>query len=230
MPTGVYIRTKKCRQSLSNARKGKFIGKLSPSWKQKIKKRCIFCNNKFEVHPYREDSAKFCSGSCSAKYLFSTNRNPNIGRKVSDKSKSKMSISHKGQISIRKGKTNIEMFGKEKAEILKQKNRESTIKQLKRQNINTDTLPERIVENYLLFNNILYVKQYVYKLGVADFWLPEINTIIEADGDYWHSSPKVIDRDERQTKWLEENDYIVYHFKERDIKKDINECFLRIKS
>ena len=83
-----------------------------------------------------------------------------------------------------------------------------------------NAIRDTLRDNQLLFNNILYVKQYRYKLGIADFWLPETNTIIECDGDYWHNLPNAVIRNKKQTKWLEENDYTVYRFWEHDIKND----------
>jgi len=109
----------------------------------------------------------------------------------------------KNHIHPMKGKTYKELYGKEKAEQLREQNRESTIKQLKEGNmLVADTKIERLVENELLFNDLLYIKQHPYKLGIADFWLPEINTIIMCDGDYWHHYPKGKPRDAKQVKYL----------------------------
>lgn len=89
---------------------------------------------------------------------------------------------------------------------------------------NEDTIPERIFENYLLFNDVLYLKQFKYDLGIADFWLPEFNAIVEIDGLYWHSKPKAIERDIRQTAWLEHEGYIVHRFTDKQINQDVESC------
>lgn len=83
-----------------------------------------------------------------------------------------------------------------------------------------DTKIEKKMENFLIYNSVLYVKQHKYKLGIADFWLPEYNVIIECDGDYWHSLPRIVKRNKIQNKWLESNDYIVLRFTETQINKD----------
>ena len=88
---------------------------------------------------------------------------------------------------------------------------------------------ERKMENWLLFNDILYVNQYPYKLGVADFWLPESNLIIHCDGTYWHSNQKVVERDIRQDKWLEQNDYLSIRLKEEYINNNFKKCINEIK-
>ena len=148
-----------------------------------------------------------------------------------------------------KGKTYEEIHGIEKAKEIKEKQsennakywsgknhtkesitkiRRATIKQLSEGRMpNKETSIERLIENHLLFKEILYVKQHPYELGVADFWLPEDNIIIEADGDYWHALPKMVERDKRQMKWLEENDFVIYRFKESEIKETNGECVER---
>jgi very-short-patch-repair endonuclease len=141
-----------------------------------------------------------------------------------------LSDSHIGQISNKKGKSNIEMYGFEKAEELKIKNREKTIKQHENGTFKKyDTNIERKIENYFLFNDVLYVKQYPYKLGIADFWLPESNTIVECDGDYWHGLPNYKERDKKQTKWLLEHDYRVLRFSESKILNNFDSVISKIR-
>jgi len=128
----------------------------------------------------------------------------------------------KGRISERKGK-NIEDFYKteETCDKMRKVSRENAKRLVKKLN-KCDTLIERMVENLLLFHSINYIKQFKYELGVADFWLPEINTIIECDGDYWHSLPGYSERDKNQTEFLEQNDFIVLRFKGSEIRNNFN--------
>lgn len=49
----------------------------------------------------------------------------------------------------------------------------------------------------------------------------EPNICVYADGDYWHSIPKILERDERQTKTLKEKGYIVLRFTETEINSNI---------
>ena len=122
----------------------------------------------------------------------------------------------KGTSAWNKGRTNIELFGRKKAKQLKEKNREQAIKNFNNVPKN-DTNIEKKVENYLLFNNILYVKQFEYKYGIADFWIPENNLIIEVDGKFWHNLPEVKRRDYLQTKFLFSQNFNVLRIKENDI-------------
>jgi very-short-patch-repair endonuclease len=53
---------------------------------------------------------------------------------------------------------------------------------------------EKIIENILIKNNINYIYQYKIDCGdykkIYDFYLPDKNILIEADGDFWHGNPK----------------------------------------
>ena len=94
---------------------------------------------------------------------------------------------------------------------------------------NNDTYIERKVENWLLFNNILYVKQYPIEVGIADFYLPESNLIIECDGDYWHNMPNRVISDKRKDEYLLSNEYNILRLPEYKINTQFNECMNNIK-
>ena len=147
----------------------------------------------------------------------------NTGKKMSKEYCEKLSKAHIGQKSNKKGKTLEEMYTSEIVKKLKKQLIRNGIKTSSKLNKSYETSIERKIENQLLFNNILYIKQYTYDLGIADFWLPESNTIIECDGDYWHSLLGYKERDERQTNWLEDNDYLVYRFTETNINNNFED-------
>lgn len=100
-----------------------------------------------------------------------------------------------------------------------------------------DTKPERIVENILRKFKIQYIKQYkirnpktkhFYKF---DFYIKELNLLIEIQGDFWHANPKVFNRkklkskiqikciikDKHKRKIALDNNYNVIYFWEYDI-------------
>lgn len=56
---------------------------------------------------------------------------------------------------------------------------------------------------------------------VADFYLPQRNLILEADGDYWHSIPKVKIKDIKRDAMLTACGYRVVHLLERVIRRDV---------
>ena len=76
---------------------------------------------------------------------------------------------------------------------------------------------ELILKNYLEENNIKYIHQYPFKLGVADFYLPNKNLIVECYGSYWHSKPDYIVRDKNKNQWLEDNGYNILILNSEDI-------------
>jgi very-short-patch-repair endonuclease len=217
---------------------------------------CIGCGRKFYPHGkkgVKGSYSKFCSPSCRKKYIYkSYMKNGKYLRYYGKcaycdketytilKTAKHMFCSKKckglWQKENLRGKNNPN-FGKRHpglstgricSEETKQKIRESTINQLKRDKYSYDTKIEKAVENQLLFNNILYIKQYRYKLGIADFWLPKGNLIVECDGDYWHSRPETMVKDKIKTTWLEDNDYVVLRLTETEIKNDIGGCLERI--
>lgn len=161
---------------------------------------CKYCSESF----YSGWSCKFCSKKCHSSYKSDIR----IGCKHTEEAKRKM---------------------RKNAQKYKEIRRQYTINMIKSGRIpQFDTSIERMVENQLLFSNILYTKQYPYRLGVADFWLPEYNIIIECDGDYWHSRPGMKEKDELKTKCLENDNYIVYRLREHDIMNNCSELIEKI--
>ncbi len=104
-----------------------------------------------------------------------------------------------------------------------------------------DTKIELKLQNYLRQSQIEFITQYYlgdidYKYR-CDIFIPSMNLIIEADGDYWHGNPNKYseeeltdkqklqkERDNIRTKQLLEKGYKVIRIWENDIKKiDIND-------
>lgn len=82
---------------------------------------------------------------------------------------------------------------------------------------------ERIVFNLLVENNIEFVFQYPIrcKYGyIADFFIPKINLIIEADGERWHN----FQRDNRRDAVLRKKGFSILRLKGQDIKNNPNQC------
>lgn len=86
---------------------------------------------------------------------------------------------------------------------------------------------ERKLAGYLIDHNISFICQFKYKLGVADFFIKP-NLIIEVDGDYWHNLPKMIERDKRQTLFLEGEGYTVLRLWEHELNKNPDICIEKI--
>lgn len=112
-------------------------------------------------------------------------------------------------------------------ESTRQKQRETAIRVLKNGK-NKDTKIEILFETCLKKYNINYEKQWVYKLGIADFYLPDFNAIIECDGIYWHNYPIGKPNDKTQTEYLKSKGYNVFRFWETEINKDVESCLNKI--
>ena len=83
----------------------------------------------------------------------------------------------------------------------------------------------------LLMERALIERQWKYRSQVGmcnictvDFYLPKRNAIIFCDGNYWHSLPDHVERDNRQTLILQAAGYTVFRFWGTEIKADISRC------
>lgn len=95
-----------------------------------------------------------------------------------------------------------------------------------------DTVPERLLQQNLMKMNINFASHYPI-LGQPDIFI-EPNICIFADGCYWHGCPlhfpkrRINERDERITKELAKQNYIVLRFWEHDILNNIDNCINKI--
>ena len=194
---------------------------------------CEACHKDFKVRKSRK-TQRFCSVSCSLSVTKKGNKNC-VGRKLSKLTREKIGRAQIGRISSleerkKKSEASKQMWRRLKNtqfyidKVNEMKNGKALMMR-KNASVNyRDTDIERLVENWLLNNGVLYVKQYWTGCSFADFWLPEDNIIVECDGTYWHSKPEVVERDKKHNEWLENNDYFVYRFTDTQIKNNLNEC------
>lgn len=107
---------------------------------------------------------------------------------------------------------------------------------------NRYTKPELITREYLDEHNILYYHQHkMHDMFVVDFYLYELDIVIEVLGDYWHGNPKFYgesedkiplkdwqittrQKDQRKYNHLINEGHKVFMLWEDDIYKNINEC------
>ncbi len=59
------------------------------------------------------------------------------------------------------------------------------------------------------------------KIGhlTVDIYIPELNLVVECDGDYWHNLPKQKHTDIRRDYWLRSQGYRVVRIWESEIKQ-----------
>lgn len=170
----------------------------------------------------------------------------------------KLSISHKGKVSGRKGKkhteetkqklsklykgkTYKEIHGEEKSKIIINKlviKRRNLILPLK------DTKPEIKIQNFLKELNIEFIPHKYINIEheyQCDIFIPNMNLIIECDGDYWHGNIKIKynkilsqrqlkqkEKDKIRTKEVIEQGYNILRLWQQDINKMDIETFNNI--
>lgn len=94
---------------------------------------------------------------------------------------------------------------------------------------NKETSIEKILEKLLIDIGIDYAKQFPIKnIAIVDFYLPEHNLIIEADGDYWHRLPDKIDRDTNRDFKLSFCGYNILRLTESELNNNIKKCRIKI--
>jgi very-short-patch-repair endonuclease len=82
------------------------------------------------------------------------------------------------------------------------------------------------IENELRKLELTYFAQYRLGKYLCDFFIPHLDLVIECDGEYWHSLPKVVKRDVRKSRWLKNNGYTIIRLPEAEIRKDPERALL----
>jgi very-short-patch-repair endonuclease len=140
------------------------------------------------------------------------NRNKKIG--LSEKGK----VIPNSVILIRKGKSLIEQYGKDKSNEIIKKIIEARAKQIFPAK---DTSIEIKIQTFLKQMNIDFFTHQHININHAyqcDILIPSLNTVIECDGDYWHKYPIGNDIDHLRTKELLEKGFRVLRLWEYEIK------------
>lgn len=97
-----------------------------------------------------------------------------------------------------------------------------------------ETVPEALVREELTLRQIEFVQEHPIRIGnrkwcyYLDFLLPWTNTVIEVDGEYWHSLEGQQKIDNRKDKRLKELGYKVIRLTEQEIMEDIEKAVDRV--
>lgn len=172
------------------------------------------------------------------------------GRKHTEKTKKKMSLNNKRRIkkgihNFFKGshpsiESRIKMSksqkGRKHPKEVKEKIRKWHLDHPNRKFSNTKI--EIKIEEELKRRKINYRPQeFVGEIALVDFFLPDHNVVIQADGCYYHSCPihfpsGGIDhrkRDKRQNNILKKKGFKIYRFWEHSINKSVKKCIDKIR-
>lgn len=167
------------------------------------------------------------------------------GKYVSEETKKKISENHKGMSGLKhseetkrkiglanKGKTGIKgrIFSKEhrrKLSLSRKGKRQLPLSffrkigllSVEKQNyMKGPTSIEKKVYEELKRRGLLFETQKLIEgKFLVDAYIPSLNLIIEADGDYWHSLPKIISRDKSKNAYLKKCGYKLLRLSETEI-------------
>jgi len=155
------------------------------------------------------------------------------GKKLSKEHIDKLRVSHTGEIQTKERIINQQNSRRKNGwfknlEKTKEKMRLKRVEIMKTGGAQRNTKPELIVKKFFDENDVIYIQQWKYKYGIADFYLPKFNTIIEVDGNYWHSKPEVMIRDKLHTEYLIRNGYAVIRISDKELTTDRLDDMIKI--
>ena len=227
MPTGVYIRTKEHREKVS---KGLMGNKNSLGYRQTTKTRRkrsksmkkAWADGKLSRVFSEERRAKLSKSHKG--YVMPEEQKEKISRSLLGKKrplfskewKRKMSEARKGYIPWNKGmklsphseETKRKMSKNNARYWLGKKRSPETLRKLaqvrlKQSRSKEPTSIEKKLYQELKDQGLLFEQQkLINSKFVVDAYIPSLNLIIEADGDYWHSLESVMRKDKSQNAYL----------------------------
>lgn len=186
-----------------------------PAWNRLplIDITCKQCGQVFQVANPRRNTAKFCSRKCH--YQFNKTINGRSHPYFNQVSKICLWCGKEfWVIQSRKTKAQFCCYECHGAWSIRKANKISK--------------PEVIVNNALTNLGLAFETQYRIGKYACDFVLLQYKLIIEVDGDYWHSLPQSIKRDKIKDISLLKNGWTILRFKEKDIKKNLSKCLVRL--
>lgn len=89
---------------------------------------------------------------------------------------------------------------------------------------------ERALMAELEKQEMVYEHEYPVTGWVLDFAFPDQRLAVEADGDYWHSLPNVIEKDARKDASMKAMGWRILHFTETQINQSVRACVDQVAS
>lgn len=168
------------------------------------------------------------------------------GQCWTDEHRREHSLRMLGDINAMRGNTHSDETKLKVSEAKKKQHIDGTVKR----NLNSISKAEKAIVEFLKYKGIIFYQQYHIK-GYPywfDFYIPEINTILEYQGDYWHANPnkypsgfmlaimnkglvKVDDIwviDAAKKKAVLDSGFIFKHIWESDYKKEGNDLVMKV--
>lgn len=160
------------------------------------------CGVKKRIRPSR--ITKFCSRKCYRKSL--------IGNKFA-----------KGKIAWNKGIKGkaSHSYGHKNYNNKEDRKRYAIMGSLALQNKKGYTSIEKKLYEELKRRGLLFEKQYLVNgRFLVDAYIPSLNLIIEADGNYWHTLDKIVKKDKAENAYLKKCGYKLLRLSEEEINND----------
>lgn len=90
---------------------------------------------------------------------------------------------------------------------------------IKQQNSKEPTSIEKAVYDYLVLKGVIFEKQKLINgKFVVDAYIPSLNLVIEADGNYWHTLDRVMKKDKAENAYLKKCGFSLVRLSEEEIK------------
>jgi len=173
-------------------------GKHSEATKLKMRGRC---GKKSPWFGKKHSEASRLKMSEVRKGRFSGENNPYYGKKHTLKIRRKIKKSLKGIVRPSGFYKRISLLGIQK-----------------QQNSKEPTSIEKIVYDFLKAKGIIFEKQrLINNKFLVDVYIPDLNLVIECDGDYWHSLERVKKKDKAENAYLTKCGYNLTRLSEEEI-------------
>lgn len=238
LPKG-FKHSKETKKAISNSHKGKLASEETKKKKSNSMKR-FYENGGINpmqgrhLVPWNKGLKNW--GKKYNNVGFQKGHKINFGKKYSEERRKNISDALKGrEISLKwKEKLSNSHLGHKQPNEVREKIRTFQINNPNKKFKNTSI--ELKIENELKERGIVYIPQVsLCNIAIVDFLLPDLNTVIQCDGCYWHGCPlhfpnnnKRKERDNFQDKILSLSGYKVYRFWGHEINKSVKECIDKI--
>lgn len=155
----------------------------------------------------------------------------NKGKTLTEEHRKKISIAKKGMISPMKGKhfstqhkENMRLSQLNKKHNMSEQGRKNISNNMKKRML-TEIFPKKNTKPERFLQTILSVNEIEYQTHARIFGRPDIfiepNICIFVDGHYWHTLPKIIERDKLVNKKLKELGYIILRIWDYEIYESL---------
>ena len=192
-----------------------------------MKKNCLICKREYikktKTSIKQWNKSRFCSIHCKSMWLgekYKGKKSPvwvNINRKKTCEVCQKEFLVNKPCLITKRRFCSEKCFYKhEKTDIKKIKR--LLEERLKQQTMRGNTSIEKKVYQELKNRGLLFEKQYlVNSKFLVDAYIPSLNLIIEADGDYWHALERVKKQDKAKNAYLTKCGFNLLRLSETEI-------------